>query len=185
MDIHEIKAYTQEEIVQETRLAWKVVGDFTHSINEEQFHFQQIEGKWTAAENLEHLFMSTKPLVKALNMPKLVLGQFGKPNRPTRTLPEIASRYYERLSKTTMTAESNGYGPKVAKGSPIEEHLEKWNSIGEKYVQRIAGWKDDDLDKYLLPHPLLGKMMVREMLLFTILHTYHHLNIMTERVKMG
>ena len=36
----------------------------------------------------------------------------------------------------------------------------------------------DDLDKYVLPHPLLGKVTLREMLYFTIHHNEHHLELL-------
>ncbi|NBX80802.1 MAG: DinB family protein, partial [Flavobacteriales bacterium] len=36
---------------------------------------------------------------------------------------------------------------------------------------------EDDLDKYVLPHPLLGKLTLREMLCFTIYHVKHHVEI--------
>jgi len=32
------------------------------------------------------------------------------------------------------------------------------------------------LDKFMLPHPLLGKLAVREMLFFTMYHNLHHVN---------
>ena len=39
---------------------------------------------------------------------------------------------------------------------------------------RVDRWSDEDLDNTLLPHPLLGKLTVREMLFFTIHHVQHH-----------
>ena len=50
--------------------------------------------------------------------------------------------------------------------------------IGEKYTERLGNWSEKDLDKYKLPHPLLGKLTVREMLFFTIYHNEHHLKAM-------
>lgn len=38
----------------------------------------------------------------------------------------------------------------------------------------------DELDKYILPHPLLGKLTIREMMYFTIYHVEHHKKL-TER----
>ena len=43
-------------------------------------------------------------------------------------------------------------------------------------------WKDAQLDQYIAPHPLLGKITVRELCYFTIYHTQHHLNIIKERL---
>jgi hypothetical protein len=45
-------------------------------------------------------------------------------------------------------------------------------------LKKIGQWSEKNLDAYLLPHPLLGKITVREMLFFTTFHTDHHLNIM-------
>jgi hypothetical protein len=36
-------------------------------------------------------------------------------------------------------------------------------------------WSEDDLDNHRLPHPLLGKLTVREMLFFTLYHIQHHM----------
>lgn len=44
-------------------------------------------------------------------------------------------------------------------------------------------WSDPQLDQYLAPHPLLGKLTLRELGYFTIYHTEHHLNIIKERLK--
>jgi len=33
---------------------------------------------------------------------------------------------------------------------------------------------EEELDKYVLPHPILGKITMREMLYFTIYHVNHH-----------
>jgi hypothetical protein len=43
-------------------------------------------------------------------------------------------------------------------------------------------WKDDQLDHYIAPHPLLGKLTLRELCYFTIYHAGHHLNIIKARL---
>jgi hypothetical protein len=35
-------------------------------------------------------------------------------------------------------------------------------------------WSEAELDAYRLPHPLLGRLSVREMMFFTLLHNRHH-----------
>ena len=34
---------------------------------------------------------------------------------------------------------------------------------------------EEELDTYLIPHPLIGKMTLRELLFFTVYHIGHHL----------
>jgi len=35
-------------------------------------------------------------------------------------------------------------------------------------------WKEPQPDAYIAPHPLLGKITLRELVYFTIYHTGHH-----------
>ena len=44
-------------------------------------------------------------------------------------------------------------------------------------------WKDTQLDQYIVPHPLLGKITLREMGYFTIYHVQHHDAIIRERLE--
>ena len=44
----------------------------------------------------------------------------------------------------------------------------------EKLNEQIDEWKEDDLKSYQLPHPVLGKLSIKEMIFFTIIHTDHH-----------
>jgi hypothetical protein len=42
-------------------------------------------------------------------------------------------------------------------------------------------WPEPALDRYQLPHPLLGRLTVREMLAFSVYHHAHHLRRVAER----
>jgi hypothetical protein len=48
--------------------------------------------------------------------------------------------------------------------------------------------KEAKLDNFIAPHPLLGKITLRELCYFTIYHTQHHLHnikVMTEATQQG
>ncbi len=184
MDTTNLTPYTQAEIVAATQQAWKEVGRFVQGLSHEAFHHRPTPKKWSAAENLDHLCMSTKPLIKGLGVPKLMLKSFGKPNRPTRTYQEVVLRYKERLGALEIIPNQD-YIPDFKETVTTEEMLTTWASLGKKYVDRMTKWSDEAFDKFLLPHPLMGKVTVREMLFFTIYHTHHHLALMKERATMG
>jgi uncharacterized damage-inducible protein DinB len=59
-----------------------------------------------------------------------------------------------------------------------EPMLDTFKKEGKRLSKTTHKWSESDLDKYMLTHPLkeMGNMTVREMLLFTIYHTQHHLN---------
>jgi hypothetical protein len=40
--------------------------------------------------------------------------------------------------------------------------------------KRLKKYSEASLDELILPHPLLGKLTLREMLYFTIYHAGHH-----------
>lgn len=182
MDIPTISPYTQPEIIAETQRAWHNVNELIAPQSVEAFHYKPTPQQWSAAENLDHLFKSTKPLIKALGAPKLFLKNFGKPNRDPRPYEGVANRYQERLAKIEVIP-NEGFTPDFEPHVAPAEMLETWQSLGKKYTERIGKWSETELDKYLLPHPLLGKVHVREMLFFTVYHTYHHLRIMHQRVS--
>ncbi len=48
-------------------------------------------------------------------------------------------------------------------------------------AQGIERWSDAQLDRRCLPHPLLGKLSVREMLFFTLYHNLHHVQVAERR----
>ncbi len=64
-----------------------------------------------------------------------------------------------------------------------EDLLNHWNSTLNKFDTRINKWSDKNLDQVLLPHPLLGKIMVRELLFFTHFHTEHHRKGLEKKVS--
>ena len=133
------------------------------------------EGKWSAAQNIEHLCTSTFPMAKGMSMPKLMMkATFGTNNRSEKTIVELYAKYQSALAggqkaPAKFDPESIGNEKKV-------EMLEKFAYARDKVITVLDKWDDKSLSKYILPHPALGKLTIREMLFFTIFHTEHHLN---------
>jgi hypothetical protein len=44
----------------------------------------------------------------------------------------------------------------------------------QKVCKALERFTEDDLERYILPHPLLGKITLREMMYFTAYHVEHH-----------
>ena len=130
-------------------------------------------GKWTTGEHISHLITSSKMLNQGLNMPKLVLkATFGKNNRTERTYEEIVKKYKEKLAAGGTAP--NRFAPKPVSKNEKQKLINLLQVEHQKMVDNINKWKEADMEVYLLPHPLLGKMTIREMLLFTIYHIEHH-----------
>ncbi len=132
-----------------------------------------MNGKWTAAQQLEHIKRATAPVSMALMVPKWFLRwRFGKPNRAPRDYDGLVQRYKEKLAAGGRA--SGRFVPPEVPASAVEPTVAEIRRIIAAMTKRVNNWSEEELDRYLLPHPLLGKLTVREMLFFTIHHAQHH-----------
>ena len=152
---------------------------YIDSLDKEGFEAKPNE-KWSAGQNLDHLIRSIKPLQLAYSLPKFILKfMFGKTNRPSRSYEELVLKY-----KTKLAAGGRAGGvfiPTIISFDKKNELLKKYDSHKNKLIKKIQKQFEKDLDYYILPHPLLGKLTMREMLFFTIHHNEHHLNLLKNR----
>ena len=79
---------------------------------------------------------------------------------------------------------TGSYVPGKINASDKGTSLKNFKNQNEKLCTALMKWDDAKLDNYLLPHPLLGKLTLREMMFFTVYHNEHHLKIMQERKKI-
>ncbi|MBK6776913.1 MAG: DinB family protein [Flavobacteriales bacterium] len=130
-------------------------------------------GKWTPAQHLEHVQRAIAPVSLALLVPKWFLRwRFGKPNRVPRDYDGVVQRYKEKLAAGGRA--SGRFVPPNVPSSAVERISASVQRIVATMTRRAGAWSEQDLDTVLLPHPLLGKLTVREMLFFTIYHAQHH-----------
>lgn len=133
---------------------------------------------WSPADHLRHLTRSVRPLAKALGLPRLLLRlRFGKAKEPSRTLEEVVAVYRQALADGGQA--SGGYlptrrDPSLDDDAFREQVLRYWRAASEELDSVVARWHEPALDRLQLPHPLLGNMTVREILLFTLYHNAHH-----------
>lgn len=130
--------------------------------------------RWTEGQHLYHLILSAKPLNLTLRMPRIALRmRFGTAKAPGKSMEALAARYEATLAAGGK-APSRFVPPAVAlKDKP--RLLEALRREGERLIKVAETWSEQDLDKYVLPHPLLGDLTVRGMLFFTWHHMGHHL----------
>ncbi len=161
--------------------SFELVATKMASLTDEQLHFKP-EGKWSAAENLSHLIVSTFPVASALNKSKMLFRVFGTSKNGSRTYEEMHAFYKEKLGDG-VDATGTGYGPRAEDLSDLQKMLENWKMIGSKFETRLDKWTEGDLDKYRLPHPVMDKLTFREMLFFTHFHNLIHLDIINQRIS--
>ncbi|MES2794838.1 MAG: DinB family protein [Bacteroidota bacterium] len=164
----------KQEILDQLKIQKERVLEILQNSDETKFYQPKGE-KWSQAEHIEHLINSIKPLNLLFSLPKILMTwKWGKPNRGSRTYDDLVKRYLEKLAVRPFQG-NNPFGPKKDKNYTKEQLISLFSSNYEKLAQKIEkGWTEEQLEKYLIPHPLLGKLTVREMLMFTAYHTQHH-----------
>ena len=139
------------------------------------------KNKWTGGQHVLHLVQSTKPLLKGISMPKFLLKyKFGKCNRPIRSYEEVVKNYHNKLSKVVAVSPFSQNMPETSL-STMPSHLEALKSLNNKLSKTTLKLKDKHLDVCLLPHPLMGRMTLREILIWNAYHLKHHTDILNEK----
>jgi DinB superfamily len=136
--------------------------------------FDNSNGKWSIAENLIHLDVSAKRLAGAMSLPKDdLIAKFGTASKPSRDYEEIPTIYYATASQRAIVAPpafSAAQTAETTRASVVEGYSKSHAFL----TAALASFTDEALEKYQIPHPLLGLLTVREMIYFTIFHIGHH-----------
>ncbi len=166
---------TIDQIGEQIYTASAAFNSYCSSLDDKQF-FYQPPGKWSAAQQVKHLIKATDTCRLAFTLPKFIVRWVGgRPNRPSGTYDELVAKYDLKLQQGGQA--SKRYIPKPI--PPVygkERLLHQFSEAMDKLALSVQKkWKEPQPDQYLAPHPLLGKITLRELCYFTIHHTHHHL----------
>jgi hypothetical protein len=165
----------KEEIIQQLRSTHKSFIDAISSLSEAQYGFAKT-GKWDAGQTLDHLHRAVNTLSRALLLPSFVFRLlFGKAKRPSRDYDGLVARYRQKLEEGGK-AHGRYLPQKISFESQEQKEAALRNSVN-RICKKIKLYPEEKLDYYILPHPLLGKITLREMMYFTIYHAGHHRDI--------
>lgn len=137
--------------------------------------------KWTTAQHIQHLVDSLQLLNNALSYPRFFLKyKFGTSNRPSRSYNSVAEKYQQRLSENQERARKFNQKLKNPSLKERERLITRFKIQQKKLQYKVKKISDNNLDTLILPHPLMGKMTIREIVMWTAHHTEHH----TETLKL-
>jgi hypothetical protein len=131
------------------------------------------EQKWSPMMQLDHLIRSTRAVNRGLMVPKFLFPFItGKIKRNPYSYIEIVEKYSNKLAEGAKA--TGGYIPKERKINDFPKLLIEMKREQKRMIENLNNWTETDLDKNVMPHPIIGKISVREMLFFTIYHIEHH-----------
>jgi hypothetical protein len=146
--------------------------NYTNGLSKADLLFSK-EDKWTAAQQVDHILKSIKPLAQGLLLPKFVVKLvWGKANRNSKTYDELIHKYLEKLKLGGKATKP--FVPSEIDAATVPELNQKINQAINRLIKNLGKYTEEELDIVILPHPLLGKVTLREMMYFTIYHVQHH-----------
>ena len=163
---------SKEQIIENLKSNHLDFLSYIDGLTESQYNFAPTD-KWTAGQQLEHIMLSVKPLAQGFLLPKFMIKLiFGKANRPSKTYDELVAKYKSKLEAGGRA--SGAFIPKPVGFDAKNRISGKIQKFVNSICNQISSYSEHDLDRLIIPHPLLGKLTVREMLYFTAYHVVHH-----------
>jgi uncharacterized damage-inducible protein DinB len=136
--------------------------------------------KWSTSQHIQHLVDSLQLLNNALSYPIFILKyKFGICNRKPRNYEAIVQNYQQKLVDNKDLART--FNQKLKKPTLKERNrlLTRFQIQQKKLQYKTKKISEKNLDTIVVPHPLMGKMTIREIIMWTAHHTEHH----TESLK--
>lgn len=155
-----------------------------HSLDPSAYDFCW-KGKWTAGQQLRHIQLSVKPVVLALRLPRFMIQwKFGLANRSSSTYDGLVQKYLRALDG--MLAEApRAFQPPEEKHKSSGQLFSEYEKTLDNLLKQVQKITDKDLERYVLPHPLIGKLTLKEMLYFTVYHVQHHHDIVRQIIEQA
>ena len=166
---------TLEEILEDSGQAFSELAEHLKQIRGDHFFQKPANDKWSIAQHLQHLIIATRTATAAYTLPKFLVRWIGgKPNRPSRSYNELVEKYLLKLQQGGR-ATGRYIPPPIPAVKGKATMMAHWQKATGNYMKAIReNWTDKKLDNYLVRHPLLGKITLRELCYFIIYHTRHH-----------
>lgn len=140
------------------------------------------EGKWSALKQLDHLRSSVSAVNLVFKLPAFIVKwRFGKANRPSKTYEQLVEKYENKLKEANNPPAR--FQPKEVSINEQKELIKQLQKAVDKMKNGILKMSENQLDELILPHPLMGRLTLREMLYFTIYHAEFHENLIKKYVQ--
>ena len=146
--------------------------DYLNSLSVEAF-LQNKHEKWSPAQQLQHIYLGIRPVRQILSLPNFFIQLFwGKANRDSKSYDQLVTKYLLKLENGGRA--TGRFIPKTISFELAQQRKKQVLQELEKLSNGIDKLTEDKLDQCVLPHPLLGRLTIREMLYFLIYHVKHH-----------
>jgi uncharacterized damage-inducible protein DinB len=149
----------------------------------DSFWEKDLPGKWSVGQHVLHLIQSTDPLIKGIKAPDILLRwKFGVNNRPSRDYETVVARYQEKLlSVREGTTSPFSRNMPTLTFKDRDQTFRDMSDRNRRLNTANLKIREKSLDVILIGHPLMGKLTLREILMWNAFHTEHHRQILEQK----
>ncbi len=161
--------------------ACESVEDWCHAQSPDYFNEEIVSGKWPISHHIYHLVKSNNGASYAMNLNKLILRyKFGKNNRVERSYSELRDKYLNTLQELSPVSPVQGYSAQPGREFDFDTLMSRYKESMVRCEKSLIKWNEKSMSKYVVPHPAIGKLTMRELIYFTHYHNLHHLQNLKE-----
>ncbi len=178
-----LPAFHRKELASGLRLLCHDSERYWLAMSDEEF-VAPIGTAWSPADHVRHLTTCVREVARGMRWPRLLLRILFPGGRGVSVgYEEIARKYRKRLEKGgeagrfAPTPEPVPGDPAAYRTRILDEHHDAVHDLAGLAMQ----WNPVQVDTVQLPHPLLGRLTVREMLMFTLYHNLHHVLVVAAK----
>lgn len=163
---------TKEELSANLRNDHQRFIAYIDALDQREFEFGR-EQKWTPGQELDHIIRSVLPISQILGNKSFIATKFGSIDRMSLNYDELVDMYRHKLNSGGRAV--GQFVPGIVCWNQKEELKNQLIDAIERINSSLETYSALELTTLVLPHPLLGKLTVKEMIFFTIYHVRHHL----------
>ena len=146
--------------------------EFVSKLKKDEFEIN-INNKWSAGQDLVHLIKVLRIVNIGFTLPKPILRlMYGINKNENRSFEHLQQLYKKALEGGAKAPTI--YIPKPVSYQDKAHLIQKYASLNKSFIDKLNNHTAHELDSYRLPHPILGKISLRELASFTSFHTAHH-----------
>lgn len=177
MEIETNKIFLQSELSRSSTEFRSLVSN----LSKEDFE-KNSNGKWSAGQDLQHVIKTLRIIRIGISIPRTFLRIiFGTASRPSRLYRDFEARYREKIQQGFKAPAY--VQPTKVELSQRDQLLKTLDHQTEKFCDKINNLTENELDRHILPHPLFGKITMREMVMATWLHQDHHIRQLKSKLE--
>jgi hypothetical protein len=129
-------------------------------------------GKWSAGQQLQHVYLCLLTISKALSSKKYVEETFGRIDRPTLSYDEVIERYKAGLAAGGKAPDRFVPGP--FEPGQKEATIANLRQTLQDIETHLQAYTEEDCNTLILPHPFIGKLTIKELLFLMTEHASVH-----------